>query len=359
MKSSGFWFALLALVAVACNSTPAPADSSTADSSTVSAQLLPVQPPKINPPPVVYIPPPPQVIASNPTNNMVGVSRFSSVLLTFDQPMDTASVQAALSMEVNRVKITPSFVWTTDAKMLKFFPPTDFPYGALVDVYISSAARSATQEQMRPFLLHFTAVNLYETRLFSSPALDGHVLIEYDPSFFSSFDYDNVTYANEPVIRVGDRANRDLGSMGFMSFDLSNLPTATRILTARLVFNTASVVGNPGSTMGGLRLVSHSYGTLDGSDLDPSKWNDWCHDPNRAKCAVWIETKLGLQVADVTGMVTFDMQRRSTNGQRSQLRLYYNTMDNNNDLSDYVDITSGNSTNSVYWPSLSLTYEAP
>jgi Bacterial Ig-like domain len=349
MRRSILLATITGLLVAACNTIPSTTDLST--------QMLPVPPPGSIPPVVILPASAPHAVASNPTNFAVGVPRYSATLITFDRGMDIASVQAAFSAKVNQVPITGSFYWDSRAEILKFVPANDYAYGAVVDIYISSAARSAAQDQADPFALHFTVTRLHEARIIAAPALDGHVLIQYDGGIFS-YKYKNVTYTNESVIRVGDRAGKDIASMGFMSFDLSSLPAGANVLNATLAFYTNSLIGNPGNNLGGLRVVSHSYGTLDGSDLDPSKWNDWCHDPNRPKCALFLETKAGFQVAYVTELLRFDLAHRSQNGQRSQYRFFYNTMKNDNNLGDYADITSAD-TGSNYAPSLSLTYEGP
>jgi hypothetical protein len=288
----------------------------------------------------------------------VGVRRDSLVILGFGVPMNTASVEAALRAEVNGGIILVRFSWASDAKSVKIQPVSPFPHGAQVDVSITSAARAANGMQLRPFLLHFTVVRLLQAWLSATPALDGHVLFEYNDGLFG-FDYQNVVYARESVIRVGDRAGQDIASMGFLSFDLSGLPVEANLVSANLVLYTQAVSGNPDADLNGLRLVSHTYGTLDGDDLDASKWNNWCHDPNWSKCALRLETAQGLQVVLVTGMARFDLANRVQNGQRSQFRLFYPGVKSIDNQGDYVDITSADSSNTSSRPSLRLTYEAP
>jgi hypothetical protein len=348
--------ASLIVIVTACSTPPAPDTSSPESHASVVTQALPTNPTLPPEKPVGQLL---QVASSVPSNNQVGVRRDSLVILGFGVPMSTASVEAAFRAEVNGGIILVRFSWSSDARSVRIQPVSQFPYGAQVDVSISSAARAANGMQLRPFLLHFTVVRLLQAWLPATPALDGHVLFEYHDCFLPCFGYKNVVYARESVIRVGDRAGRDIESMGFLSFDLSNLPANANLVSANLVLHTHTVSGNPDTDLGGLRLVSHTYGTLDGDDRDPSKWNNWCHDPNWSKCALRLETAQGFQAVLVTGMVRFDLDHRAYNGQRSQYRLYYPGVKSMDNQGDYVDITSADSNNTSYGPSLRLTYEAP
>src|SRR5690606_9847378 len=71
----------------------------------------------------------PGLVEAVPADGAIGVNPGASLKLTFSQAMDTASVEAAFSVEPG---VSGSFAWDPDGTAMTFTPDDDFVYGTVV-----------------------------------------------------------------------------------------------------------------------------------------------------------------------------------------------------------------------------------
>ena len=65
---------------------------------------------------------------------------------------------------------------------------------------------------------------------------------------------------------VGD-IESNASSQGFLSFDISSIPAGAHISAVKLNFSNYDTLGDPFAHLGGLRMYSQNYGSLDASDF--------------------------------------------------------------------------------------------
>ncbi|MEY4385242.1 MAG: hypothetical protein RLY20_525 [Verrucomicrobiota bacterium] len=88
----------------------------------------------------------PVVVSASPAHDTTNVSALAPVLLQFSQPMETNSVQAALTLTPNAAK---TFAWSGDARTLTVSPVTNWPGTNLITVRIADTAQaSATTNRL-------------------------------------------------------------------------------------------------------------------------------------------------------------------------------------------------------------------
>ena len=67
---------------------------------------------------------------------------------------------------------------------------------------------------------------------------------------------------------TGD-TNNDVGLQGFVTFDVSGIPDGATILSAKLVFTSHDLLGDPFGNLGCLRAYVHNYGSVGQEDFSP------------------------------------------------------------------------------------------
>ena len=83
------------------------------------------------------------MLASLPTFNQTDVGLTQPISLTFNQPMDHASSEAAFHLTGAGSDIAGQFRWTPNSTELGFYPSQNLPYGADMQATIDGAAQSA------------------------------------------------------------------------------------------------------------------------------------------------------------------------------------------------------------------------
>jgi methionine-rich copper-binding protein CopC len=102
---------------------------------------------------------PPTLLSSVPAPGATGVSRFSTLRLTFSEPMATVLTQSAISVTSgNALAVSCSWVWTSMDTVATCTPPTGWPSGTIT-VRINTGARDKAGNQMeRAVTFSFTTL---------------------------------------------------------------------------------------------------------------------------------------------------------------------------------------------------------
>jgi hypothetical protein len=360
MKRSliSIFFTSLALLLSACGSQEP------------SAQL------QMSPPPDEDDPLPiPSITSSVPQNNVSGVASTVAIRIRFNAPMNRLSVQSAFSATkdalvvsppkttleadaaqaapppINQVPVSGSFAWP-DSRTLIFTPAQALPLGAWVTVKVNQTAKDSSYRPLtQEFVLKFRVHRQYSKRVRSNPDLDGEV---------RKYGLDNTVH-NGAFIRIGDRERNPESSYGFLSFDLSSLPSSAIIARATLNYKVLTISGDPVNFLGGLAAYGVNYGdTLDGSDY-LSTADDWCGDPGGHflyRCPLAHVPLMGWNQVNITPAVQYDMANRSASGNRSQIRMGFYFVWGNPGIEDFIDIAPAEHPDPTTRPFLELTYLA-
>jgi len=67
---------------------------------------------------------------------------------------------------------------------------------------------------------------------------------------------------------AGD-TNNDVGLQGFVTFDVSSIPNGATIITAKLIYISHDILGDPFGNLGCLRAYVHNYGSVGQEDFSP------------------------------------------------------------------------------------------
>jgi Big-like domain-containing protein len=162
----------------------------------------------------------PSVVQTLPAADATGVARNTKIEVTFSQAMDTASVEAAFSINPG---VSGVFSWDPEGVTMTFTPDADFEYGTLVEWQAASSAQDQSGVDMAAdYAASFRVLRQKTISLYSQPGNDGHV---YAPA---------VAALDKVVTEGGSHNALKAGSWmrGFLSFDLGKLPEDTVAITA-------------------------------------------------------------------------------------------------------------------------------
>ncbi len=224
-------------------------------------------------------PPPaqaPKIISVSPSNASNGIKNDVNIIITFNNPMDTASVEAAYQSNTDRIKPNQvKFSWNSDKTILTINPNKSLQYvPAKVDnhgnppyKYSYSIAKTATDTN---------ANNLDKDYDFSFSTLR----IRKKFALYSSIDAD---VRSDGLVGGCSSSNQKNDSMcvgesglkghpfyrSFIGFDLSNLPNGIEIYAADLYFTQYRITGEPYKKHGFI-IVDH----VDfGKEIDKNDFN--------------------------------------------------------------------------------------
>lgn len=271
-----------------------------------------------------------------------GVPRDASLVLTFSEPMNRASVEGALTLTVNGAARATTNTWSASGDRLTVRPTTGFVYGDIVSWSLRNAARDlASNALSSPGSRAFTIIRRASVGVVPSAAT-GYIrtacLLGCSTSVVPN------------LVVVGDNnSNRPMRS--FLSYDLTAAvpSTATAITASVLMLRRRAAYGSPfGPTnLGTMALERVSYGlTLETGDFDTP--------PLTCDGAVCSTDVFGYPDPQgdigVLKFVRADWAQRASLGGRSQFRMRFANATDGDDRDDYLH---------DYRPTLTVTYEYP
>lgn len=300
---------------------------------------------------------PPTVVSSTPSNGELGITKDTSIVITFSEKMDQLSTQAAYqSADLPGVDVT--FNWNADSTELTVKPnkPLSYAIGTNATIAaktyafsVSSTATDVAGNALAPFNSSFSTLKAITTSFIGEAERDGTLT---DTGFINTSDTNFL---------VGDgAANQTL--RGFLSFDLTFIVgNAVGIERATLSVYKLTVRGFPYTALedctpcvrGATLALDHvSFGdVLAAEDFATPSLAGLGNFDNKAKPAS------GYLSAEVTSAVQDDLSNRATRSNRSQYRLGFLLATNNDSVEDDVSFNSGNSATSQ--PRLEVTYLIP
>lgn len=333
---------LSAALAACSTSTPAPAPTPT--------------------PPPAGDTTPPSIVSVSPADGASGVAKDASVVISFSEPMNQASAQAAFqSASLGGV----TFSWNAEGTVMTVKPNTALTYTSAGQSYSYMETTTATDRAgnalASPSNVSFKTLREITATLNSVAASEGEV-------------FNNNTVVTG-LFRAGD-ASDNAAVRGFTSFDLSGLPAGLspdNIEKATLRLYVNNIVGHPFTALFppvtcapycffvGKSVVVDSvhYGaTLSGSDFDmatlPASSSGLYGESSGP--ILLLGTTTGWNRSDVSAMVRADWQDRAARGSLSQYRLKFPLGTNADNKEDRIYLDSAANSHK---PQLVLTYLIP
>jgi hypothetical protein len=319
-----------ALAFVACNSTPP----------------TPPAPPAPPSPPAPTDTAAPTIVSISPNNGAIGVAKDVVIKVKFSEPMNHSVTELAYqSGDMPSV----AFSWSADGSELSIDPVGDLTYTAVGKLYEFKIKNNATDlagNALTEVTSNFKTFKQKSVTLESVAALDGWVRS------------DGTVDAASTEIRVGDSGAVDNSTYrGFLSFDLSSLPTdlqSANIVSASLTAYQAAVSGLPyadldsGST--DLLLDHVVYGpTLTALDFDPTVLGTASEFSG--------DETVGDKTLNVINSLKDDWTNRLDRGNRSQFRLRFPILTDGDGIFDAARFNSSDAAGMK--PILSIVYLIP
>jgi hypothetical protein len=274
---------------------------------------------------------PPTVTMTTPSADASGVLADVVIEVSFSEPMDKASVQAAWqSPDLPSNAVT--FSWDTEGTILTVTPNSPLAIAeidALEDpataysFSINAAATDLAGNGLEPELaLSFTTARRWTTPVLRDPELTNYV------------SSNGAVAGNASVIRVGDSAN-NLGYRAFVTYAIAEFPEDMIALeSARMRLLDWDIVGTPLALSGGLgNVMVHDVSF---TEILSTTYN---LEPIAQIGALLGFINPNVVLLDVTDHVQADLDADAT---YTQFRLACGTATNNNSAPDYVSIVEAN-----------------
>ncbi len=196
----------------------------------------------------------PSVAGSTPSDDAEGVLAPTSIEVVFSEPMDTASVEAALDTAALGAV---SLAWSADDTIVTIDPQSDLDY-----------ATGTSPVGLEPLAYEFTlstdatdvAGNALDAAWASSFTTARRITVEldHDPAYTGGVTSSGVLQTgsgDDPI--VGDHSD-NVARRGFMGFAITSLPAGIlEIEEARLSANQWLVLGDPIPSLGAAATIAH------------------------------------------------------------------------------------------------------
>jgi methionine-rich copper-binding protein CopC len=289
---------------------------------------------------------PPTVVSTSPADLSKGAPFATNVSITFSEPVDKASAQAALAVSTAAGSVLGNVTWSTDGKTMTFDPAADLSTNDVVTCSLSTAAQDLAGNPLAaPATFSFSVLRFAVAKLYSDATLDGVIWSAGSPSVF----------ANGTSLYVGDNDSNYYGR-AFVSFDLSQLPASVTAVDGGTLwlFEEAGGLGSPFATLGSLLAERVDYGaSLDQGDLTLDALD----------ATTYTVGALGVapeqKYADVGPSVAAAWANRPALASRIQFRLRFATNTNGDGAGDTLKLGSGETLTPSLRPLLSVGYLYP
>lgn len=277
----------------------------------------------------------PNIVSVSPNNKAKGVRSDAKIYIHFSEPMDRATTEAAF-MAPSWADNTPiqvlRFSWEDNDKTLVVKPKNlDYSGGDKAIGYNYMIDDTATDKAGNKLaggvnkMFTFTTYRTLDKVILSTASLVGTV------------QKDNNLYVLRGDLTVGDNPNND-SFRAFVSFNLNVLPDdMLRIESAYVRLQKKK--GPVGTGLGQLYMESVDYGKT----LDASNGNDF----NTAafhKSEVYRIYRNYYYFEDLGDWIQEDWDNRATRGKRSQMRLAFTKLTDNDSAWDYILFEHGDKT---------------
>ncbi|MDP1919974.1 MAG: Ig-like domain-containing protein, partial [Myxococcales bacterium] len=275
--------------------------------------------------------------------------RFLNVVtLTFSGPVDPVSVAAAFKVLSGTTAVAGSISFNSAGTTVTFTPSSAFAFATTYTVQLNDGSNIALDLQRNPIAnvsYSFTTLRELNRIITNTPTVSGRIL--------SGAVLGQSTVASNVAIRVGE-FNATARSRGFVTFDLSSIPSNTYCVTsASLVLEQTGVNNSPYGPLNLGNVVSEvvdmgpSVGAGNYSSAAIASTRD---NPNAVVLAT--ESTLGRKTGNATGQVRLARAQPIPAYVRWRLRF-------ENDAMSMGTIDNVSFQNVAGGGSLVLRYEAP
>ncbi len=305
----------------------------------------------------------PSVVSVSPADGATGVAKDAPIVVTFSEPMNQGSAQAAFQSAT----LGPAtFSWNTEGTVMTVKPNAALAYTSSGKAYTFSETTTATDRAGNALgsdtAATFKTYREITATLNSDPAVDGMV-------------YNNNDVYKTTSILAGDFADNS-SVRGFTSFDLSSLPdglTPDHIEKASLRMYVANITGSPFSKLfppvtctpycfflgKSVVVESVNFGpSLTGTAFDTTPLGGLTAGlyGESSGPILLLGTTEGWNSGDVSAMLRADWQEKTARGARSQYRLKFPLGTNSDDKTDRINVDSARQSHK---PQLVVTYLIP
>jgi hypothetical protein len=264
----------------------------------------------------------PAVASTQPATDATGIAANEKIIITFSEPMDPATVEAAYaSSDLPADAVT--FEWTTDQKVLAITPKQSLVYAEGVgDDPSTVAARTYTlaigtdAADLAGNTLESAHTLTFATKRRMTTALDLDTSMTRVMLGASLLGSSNDIWIGDNAVNVPYRA--------FITFDLSPLPADITIESAQFSARQLAPVGSP-YNLGPVQANHVTFPTLNGLGSLQAMSIPGTYSTNAAS-----ESKS----IDVTSQLVDDIAHRATRSDRSQYRLQIDLATNNDGVAD-------------------------
>ncbi|WP_224246221.1 Ig-like domain-containing protein [Hyalangium gracile] len=294
---------------------------------------------------------PPTVLAISPAHGTIGVARDASITVTFSEPMDKVSAQAAFNITSPPGFNSGVFDWNEAGTVMTFNPDTDFPHGTDVIWRVSTTAKDPSANTLENNVSGTFRVIRVNT-----------VTINYDPPTTGaavSPSYDKQTYLFLGAL-VGDTGNATQARL-FLGFKLDALPeNLSRLTSAKLIWYTTNQTGDPLASLGSLLLervyIGEEIALSNATWTNPVAKTQYESPALNTPISVSVGPLIPAVQFNTTSFVASDWLDRTNRGtKRSQFRLRFEVPSDNDAENDSIHTHEDVSTPAE----LEVTYEYP
>lgn len=271
----------------------------------------------------------PSVVTTTPEDGAVGVARDQLVVIEFDEPMDTASVEDAYASEALPAD-TVSFAWNAAKTELTITPDDELAYAegdpsvaALAyDITIGDTAMDVAGNRLAaPATATFETLRRVIHELPAVPELSGYVM------------GGSISFSGP--IMVGDQEilNHVNELRGFMTFDLTDVPDDTDFESVTIRAAQLTVKGDPSDGLGALHIESVFYEALDQAAFD------FAPDASAGELTAGGD-EIPVWSAGVSSLVLDDLANREARENLTQYRLRFLDGPDADDVSDQLHLSA-------------------
>ncbi|WP_181392075.1 Ig-like domain-containing protein [Deinococcus irradiatisoli] len=309
---------------------------------------------------------PPSIVSVTPASGAVGVAKDSNIVVTFSEPMNQASAQAAFqSATLGASTIT----WNASGTVMTVNPNADLMYTSSGQTYSFQITNTATDLKGNPLSNPTSATFKTFRQLSATLPLKASTVGEISNTFA-------VNSVSADVV-VGDLAN-NTSRRGFFGFDLTGLPAdlnPVNVLAARVrMYVNTPIVGTPFTDLfqscsgsfclfqGKSVVMEHvAYGnTIAGSaygiaplSADLRGLTD--ETPCSGLVCLFVGTSTGWNASDISAWLKDDLTNRAARGNLSEVRLSFPKDTNGDNAADNIAVSNAGATKAQ----LVVTYLMP
>lgn len=304
-----------------------------------------------------------ELLAIHPMNGAVGVRKDTTIELSFNQPMNRASVEAAyVSFSDGLRRDQVIFVWNANSTKVTVDPTADLAYAAGTAIpltysfLVGSSAASQSGGTLKETVASFQTARRFTRVLESQAALDGYTSSR--DAAYSSGVVGGTSARTGGMSDIVPEGYATVSVRAFFSFDLSGLPlTVTPEDISAATLSLAQVTVYPSSTYSDMTTAEATL-ILEHVSYGPQLTTADFATPvlDLVTPVFSSDATITRRSADVLTQVRDDLANRAPRGERTQYRLRF---PKDQPEGNYGFAEFATAEDSAHAPGLELHYLAP